>query len=189
MAARITAEVGVTRVVVVRLDPTPAQIEVLRGGGCGDGGGGGHCGRPAAVSNTLLSRVNLAQRVAERSHGRAGHALAVGDRYAYGREKPLCEHRDEGLPWWDQVPWPVPDLPGRQHATGPVRFTSRQARLASFRRQHGRNVGPVAGSLPDTGITWIGKGGRVRSAGVAATAVPHRQDLLNCLAAAVRARR
>jgi hypothetical protein len=154
MAARITAQVGASQVVKVRLDPTAAQAEMLRG----------YCGTARAVYNTLLYRVkiNLAQRASERSYGLEGNSLtpAIGW-HKCSLERLLREHRDEWSPWWTEVPWQVLDLPAQQLAAGLAKFTAGTARFPTFKRKHGPNAGLVPVTFRDSSVTWIAGGGRI----------------------------
>lgn len=108
--------------VKIRLDPTAAQVEVLRG----------YCGTARAVYNILLFRVraNLRQRAAERSYGIAdGDLTPAVSWHKYSLEKRLRENRDQWVPWWREVPWQVLDGPAHQLATGLARFTTGAGRF------------------------------------------------------------
>src|ERR1035437_5021686 len=88
VTTRVAAQVGVTQVVKVRLDPTPAQVVLLSG----------YCGTARAAYNILLYRVmaNLAQRAAERSYGLADTELTPAlSWHRFGLERLLREHRDQ----------------------------------------------------------------------------------------------
>jgi putative transposase len=153
MARRISAQVGVTQVVKIRLDPTPAQAEVLRG----------YCGTARGVYNTLLFRLraNLGQRAAERSYGIADEDLTPAlSWHKYSLEKLLRENREQWVPWWREVPWQVRDVPAHQLATGLARFKTGAGRFPSFKRKHGPGAGLVPVTFRGKDTTWLTNGGR-----------------------------
>jgi putative transposase len=153
MARRITSQAGVTQVVKLRLDPTPAQVEVLRG----------YCGTARAVYNILLFRLraNLGQRAAERSYGIADGDLTPALSWQkYSLEKLLREHRDDWLPWWREVPWQVLDVPAHQLAVALARFKTGAGRFPTFKRKHGPGAGLVPVTFREKGTIWLTNGGR-----------------------------
>jgi putative transposase len=139
MTQRISAQAGVTQVVKLRPDTSPAQVEVLRG----------YCGTARAVYNILLFRlkVNMSQRAAERSYGIADADLTPATSWhKFSLEKLLRDNRDSWVPWWREVPWQVLDLPAQQLATGLARFKTGAGRFPSVKRKRG----PGAGLVPVT---------------------------------------
>ena len=154
VTTRIAAQMGVTQVVKVRLDLTPAQVVLLDG----------YCGAARAAYNTLLYRVkaNLDQRAAERSYGLAGIELTPGLSWRkFGLEKLLRTHRDQWLPWWTEVPWQVLDMPAQHLAAALERFSAGQARFPTFKKKRGPAAGRIPVTFRDTNIAWLREGGRV----------------------------
>jgi putative transposase len=67
VAQRVGSDVGVSQVVKLRLEPSAAQVELLRG----------YCGTARAAYNILLYQVraNLGQRAAEKTYDITGADL------------------------------------------------------------------------------------------------------------------
>ena len=154
VTTRVAAQVGVTQVVKVRLDPTPAQVVLLSG----------YCGTARAAYNILLYRVmaNLAQRAAERSYGLADTELTPAlSWHRFGLERLLREHRDQWLPWWSQMPSQVVDVSARQLATALGRFSTGQGRFPVFKKKHGPAAGVVPITFKESGTISLTDGGRV----------------------------
>ena len=143
-----------TQVVKVRLLPTASQATVPAG----------YCGTARAAYNALLYRVkaNVAQREAERSYGLVGDELTPAlSWHKFGLEKLLRGNREQWVPWWDQVPWQVLDLPAQQLAAGLARFKAGQGRFPTFKKKHGVGAGLVPVTFRGTDTAWLSGGGRV----------------------------
>jgi putative transposase len=150
---RIAAHAGVTQVVKVRLEPSPAQVALLSG----------YCGTARAAYNTLLYRVkaNLAQRDSERSYGLASEELTPAlSWHKFGLEKLLRTQRKQWLPWWADVPWQVLDAPAHQLAVALGRFNAGHGGFPTFKKKHGAAAGLVPVTFRDTSVAWLGEGGR-----------------------------
>jgi hypothetical protein len=123
--------VGVTQVVKLHLEPSAAQVELLRG----------YCGTARAAYNILLYQVraNLGQRAAEKTHDIADADLTPALSWRrFDLEKLLRANREQALPWHEQVPYLVldrsahhlaaawPDArPVRRSSPGTARITAR----------------------------------------------------------------
>jgi hypothetical protein len=88
--------------VKLRLEPSPAPIELLRG----------YCGTARAAFNTLLYRVraDLGQRAAEKTYDITYADLTPAvSWHRFGLEKPLRENRENREQWHADVPYLVLD--------------------------------------------------------------------------------
>jgi hypothetical protein len=85
---RIRSDVGVTQVVKLRLEPSAAQVELLRG----------YCGTARAAYNILLYQVraNLGQRAAEKTYDIEEADLTPAlSWHRFGLEKLLRANREQ----------------------------------------------------------------------------------------------
>jgi hypothetical protein len=88
---RIGSDVGVTQVVKLRLEPSPAQVELLRG----------YCGTARAAYNMLLYQVraDLGQRAAEKTYDVCADDMTPAlSWHRFGLEKLLRANREQWLP-------------------------------------------------------------------------------------------
>ena len=153
MPVRISADQGVTQVVKLRLDPSSAQVELLRG----------YCGTGRAAYNTLLwhVRANLGQRAAEKTYGIADADLTPAlSWHKFGLEKLLRANRDAWLPWHAQVPYLVLDRAAHQLAAGLAKWKSGTGRFPRFRKKHGVGAGLVPVTFKEKDQAWLTDGGR-----------------------------
>ena len=167
----IRSDVGVSQVVKLRLEPSPAQVELLRG----------YCGTARAAYSTLLYQVraDLGQRAAEKTYAVTDADLTPAvSWHRFGLEKLLRENREQGLPWHAEVRYLVWDRSAHHLAAALARWKSGAARFprvpqeARPRRRpspghvqgegrclaHRRRTGAGAGAVD-------GKASRARSSG------------------------
>lgn len=153
MPVRISADQGVTQVVKLRLNPSNAQVELLRG----------YCGTGRAAYNTLLWRVkaNLGQRAAEKTYGITDVDLTPAlSWHKYGLEKLLREHRDVWLPWHAEVPYLVLDRAAHQLAAALAKWKAGTGKFPRFRKKHGEGAGLVPVTFKEKDQAWLTDGGR-----------------------------
>lgn len=153
VSVRISADQGVTQVVKLRLNPSDAQVELLRG----------YCGTARAAYNTLLWHVkaNLGQRAAEKTYGITNDELTPSlNWHKYGLEKLLREHRDAWLPWHAQVPYLVLDRAAHQLAAGLAKWKAGTGKFPRFRKKHGEGAGLVPVTFKEKDAAWLTEGGR-----------------------------
>jgi len=153
VTARIPADVGVTQVVKLRLNPSDAQVELLRG----------YCGTARAAYNVLLwhLRANLGQRAAERTYGIADEDLTPAlSWHKFGLEKLLRANRDAWLPWHPEVPYLVLDRQAHQLAAGLAKWKSGTGKFPLFRKRHGEGAGLVPVTFKEKDQSWLTDGGR-----------------------------
>ena len=151
---RIRSDVGVTQVVKLRLEPSAAQVELLRG--C--------CGTARAAYNILLYQVraNLGQRAAEKTYDIADADLTPAlSWHRFGLEKLLRANREQWLPWHEQVPYLVLDRSAHQLAAGLARWKTGAEKFPRYRKKHGPGAGLAPVTFRETGAPWLTGGGRV----------------------------
>jgi len=151
---RIGSDVGVTQVVKLRLEPSPAQVELLRG----------YCGTARAAYNILLYQVraNVGQRAAEKTYDIAADDVTPAlPWHRFGLEKLLRENRAQWLPWHEQVPYLVLDRSAHHLAAGLARWKSGAVKFPRFRKKHGPGAGLAPVTFKETGAAWLTGGGRV----------------------------
>jgi putative transposase len=156
---RIRSDVGVTQVVKLRLEPSPAQVELLRG----------YCGTARAAYNTLLYQVraNLGQRAAEKTYDIAADDMTPAlSWHRFGLEKLLRENRKQWLPWlpwlpWhEQVPYLVLDRPAHNLAAALARWKKGTAKFPRYRKKHGPGAGLAPVTVKEKDAAWLTGGGR-----------------------------
>ena len=150
---RIRSDVGVTQVVKLRLEPSPAQVELLRG----------YCGTARAAYNILLYQVraNLGQRAAEKTYDIAEADLTPAlSWHRFGLEKLLRENRAQWLPWHEQVPYLVLDRPAHNLAAALARWKSGAAKFPRYRKKHGPGAGLAPVTFKEKDAAWLTGGGR-----------------------------
>jgi putative transposase len=153
MAVRISSDVGVTQVVKLRLAPSCAQVELLRG----------YCGTARAAYNTLLFhlRANLSQRAAENTYDITDADLTPSlSWHKFGLEKLLRTNRDVWLPWHAEVPYMVLDRPAHQLAAGLARWKAGTGKFPRYRKKHGPGAGLVPVTFKEKDSSWLTDGGR-----------------------------
>jgi putative transposase len=151
---RIKSDVGVTQVVKLRLEPSPAQVELLRG----------YCGTARAAYNILLYQVraNLGQRAAEKTYDIAEPDLTPAlSWHRFGLEKLLRANREQWLPWHEQVPYLVLDRPAHHLAAALGRWKNGAAKFPRYRKKHGPGAGLTPVTFKEKDATWLTGGGRV----------------------------
>jgi putative transposase len=153
MTVRIRSDMGVTQVVKLRLEPSDAQVELLRG----------YCGTARAAYNTLLFHLqaNLEQRAAEKTYDIPDADLTPGlSWHKFGLEKLLRANRDVWLPWHAQVPYLVLDRQAHQLAAGLARWKAGTGRFPRYRKKHGPGAGLVPVTFKEKDSSWLTDGGR-----------------------------
>ncbi len=153
VTVRISSDLGVTQVVKLRLNPSGAQVELLRG----------YCGTARAAYNILLFQVkaNLGQRAAEKTYDIPDADLTPGlSWHKFGLEKLLRANRDTWLPWHAQVPYLVLDRQAHQLAAGLAKWKTGAAHFPRFRKKRGVGAGLVPVTFKETGAGWLTDGGR-----------------------------
>jgi putative transposase len=151
---RIGSDVGVSQVVKLRLEPSPAQVELLRG----------YCGTARAAYNIPLYQVraNVGQRAAEKTYDIAADDVTPAlPWHRFGLEKLLRENRAQWLPWHEQVPYLVLDRSAHHLAAGLARWKSGAVKFPRFRKKHGPGAGLAPVTFKETGAAWLTGGGRV----------------------------
>jgi putative transposase len=153
VTVRISSDLGVTQVVKLRLNPSGAQVELLRG----------YCGTARAAYNTLLFQVkaNLGQRAAEKTYGVADQDLTPAlSWHKFGLEKLLRANRDCWLPWHAQVPYLVLDRQAHQLAAGLAKWKTGSSQFPRFRKKRGVDAGLVPVTFKEKDSVWLTDGGR-----------------------------
>jgi putative transposase len=152
VAQHIRSDVGVTQVVKLPLEPSPDQVELLRG----------YCGTARAAYNILLYQVraNLGQRAADKTYDIAAADLTPAlSWHRFGLEKLLRANREQWLPWHEQVPYLVLDRSAHHLAAALARWNSGAAKFPRYRKKHGPGAGlaPVTFRMKDA--SWLTGGG------------------------------
>ena len=153
MTVRISADLGMTQVVKLRLMPSAAQVELL----------GGYCGTGRAAYNTLLwhLKANLGQRAAEKTYGIANADLTPAlSWHKFGLEKLLRANRDAWLPWHAEVPYLVLDRAAHQLAAALAKWKAGTAKFPTYKKKHGDGAGLVPVTFKEKDRVWLTDGGR-----------------------------
>ena len=176
VSRRIAADAGVTQVVKLRLEPTPAQEQLLRS----------YCGTARRAWNCLLLRVtgSISQRAAERSYGVPDELLTgTVSWHKYNLERLLRENRDTWVPWHDEIPYMVLDRTAHNLAAALASWKAGRTRFPRRRRLRGPNAGLVPVTFKEKDKTWLTDGGRrialPLAAGVRKQLGPERAKVLS----------
>jgi putative transposase len=140
--------------VKLRLEPSTAQVELLRG----------YCGTARAAYNTLLYQVraNLGQRAAQKTYDIAADDMTPAlSWHRFGLEKLLRENRAQWLPWHEQVPYLVLDRSAHNLAAALAKWKAGTARFPRYRTKHGPGAGLAPVTFKEKDAAWLTGGGRV----------------------------